>query len=135
VIAVASVIGYQAFTKKTKSAAYLKTEFRISDSELFQLFLDNEKAAAEKFTGKVLEINGTVKEVEKDNLTHLTTLFLGTNNDPSSIICSIDSAFSKKYSLADLNKQVHIKGICTGYLADDMGLGMTINLNRCVPAE
>jgi len=50
----------------------------------------------------------------------------------NSVRCSIDSNFTSQAAGITAGSPIIIKGICTGYNADELGLGADIILNRCV---
>jgi len=50
----------------------------------------------------------------------------------SSVRCSIDSLFTSEASKHNIAESIKLKGICTGFNSDEMGLGSDIIMNRCV---
>lgn len=129
--AAAAFYGYKEFNRKTKSVAEQKANFYVQQEELLSAFSTDEKTATQKFSGQVLEINGTVKTVETDEK-GFATVVLGDISSLSSIRCSIDSTQAQTATSVQLNSKIIIRGICTGYNADELGLGSDIILNRCI---
>ncbi len=129
--AAAAFYGYREFNRKTKSVAEQKANFSLKQEELFTAFSADEKVATQKFSGQVLEITGTAKTVETDEK-GFATVVLGNSSSLSSIRCSIDSTQAQTATSVQLNSKIIIKGICTGYNADELGLGSDIILNRCI---
>jgi uncharacterized protein (DUF1330 family) len=127
--ATAVFYGYKEFSRKTKSVAEQKTTFSVKQEDLLREFSTDEKTAMQKFGGKVLEVNGKVKLVETDESGYATVV-LGDSASSSSIRCSIDS--TQTAISIQPNTTIIIKGICTGYNADELGLGADVILNRCV---
>lgn len=127
--AIAVFYGYKEFNRKTKSVAEQKTTFSVKQEDLLREFSTDEKTAMQKFGGKVLEVNGKVKLVETDESGYATVV-LGDSASLSSIRCSIDS--TQTAISIQPNTTIIIKGICTGYNADELGLGADVILNRCV---
>jgi hypothetical protein len=68
--------------------------------------------------------------VEKD--TDAATVVLGKMDKMSSVRCSMDSTQVATASNLQAGSTVTIKGACTGFHADDMGLGSDVVLNRSV---
>ena len=91
----------------------------------------SEKAATLKYGGKIIQVAGLVKKVDKDEQGNFTVV-IGDNSSLSSVRCSIDSLFSKDVTALQLNAPAFLKGVCTGFNADEMGLGSDVILNRCV---
>jgi uncharacterized protein (DUF1330 family) len=129
--ATAVFYGYKEFNRKTKSVGEQKATFSLKQEDLLKEFSADEKAATQKFGGKVLEVNGTVKLVETDESGY-TTVVLGDSASLSSIRCSIDSTQMQTAISMQPNTTIIIKGVCTGYNADELGLGADVILNRCV---
>ncbi len=130
-IAAAAVYGYKEFNRKAKSVAEQKINFSLKQEELFVAFSSDQNNATQKYTGKVLEISGTVKTVEMDD-NGFNTVVLGDSSLLSSIRCSIDSTQAQTATLLQTNSRITVKGICTGYNADELGLGSDVILNKCI---
>ncbi len=122
---------YKEFNRKVKSMADEKADFQLTQEQLVKEFSANEKAATQKFSGKIIEVSGTVKTIETDEK-GFNTIVLGDSSSLSSIRCSIDSMQSLTTSSLQPNTKITIKGICAGYNADELGLGADVILNRCV---
>lgn len=130
----AIIYGYIEFNRKNSSISNEQPDYILNTNELLEAFNTNEEAATKKYNGKILQVTGMIKSAEKKPDNGLM-IVLGDHSSSSSVQCSIDSSSvpeaSKRISL---NQVIHIKGICTGYLADDSGLGIgsDVILNRCV---
>ncbi|MBD0377834.1 MAG: hypothetical protein ICV51_19680, partial [Flavisolibacter sp.] len=59
---------------------------------------------------------------------------LGNAGSQSSVRCSMDTAFVTKLSTITAGSTITVKGACTGFNADETGLGLgsDVVLNRCV---
>ena len=128
---VAAWYGYKEYTRTNKDLAYAKADFVLSATDLIKEYESNDAASAEKFNGKILEINGQVKAVEKDDKGYYTVV-IGDNTSMSSVRCAIDSTHQDKATGLINQSSVTVRGACTGYNKDEMGLGSDIILNRCV---
>lgn len=126
-----ALYAYKEFNRKTKAVAEQKANFSLKQEELFTAFSADEKAATQKFGGKIIEVSGTVKTVETDDK-GFSTVVLGDSSSLSSIRCSIDSTATQTALSIQSNTKITIKGICIGYNADELGIGADILFNRCI---
>lgn len=122
--------GYKLYTGKVPSLTEVKTDASISAADLIAAFEKDSASANKQYLGKILEVSGNVKSIEKES----ATLSLGTADGNSSVRCSIDSAFVKNLESLNTGSTVTIKGNCTGFMPDETGLGLgsDVVLNRCV---
>ena len=79
----------------------------------------------------MLQVDGLLKAIDVDDKGY-NTVVLGNSATPSSVRCSIDTLFPFEKNNLQLNALVTVKGICTGFNADEMGLGADVLLNRCI---
>jgi hypothetical protein len=103
----------------------------MQSGEIISQFSNNEKNATTAYAGKAILISGKIKAIDKDDK-GFYTIALGEDSSMSAVRCSIDSAESASAALQQKGVYVKIKGICTGYVADELGLGSDVILNRCV---
>jgi len=127
----AAVYGYKEFNRKSESIANKTADFKVKPLDIISAFTADEKAATLKYGGKIIQVAGLVKKVDKDEQGNYT-IVIGDNSSLSSVRCSIDSLFSKDVTALQLNAPAFLKGICTGFNADEMGLGSDVILNKCV---
>ena len=118
---------YKAYTGKVPSLTEVKADANVSAENLTQAFEKDSATANKQYLGKIVEVTGTVKSVEKES----GTVVLG-GSGMSSVRCSLDSAFVKTITALNEGAKTVIKGACTGYNADELGLGSDVVLNRCV---
>ena len=129
-VLVAGSYGYMEYTRGSKDLLYTKADYISIAKDLIKEFEQNEKAANEKFINKVIAVNGTVKDVIEDG-DKFYTVMLGDGASTSSVRCSMDANHQSEAALLQLQRNVTIKGICTGFNADDL-LGSDVILNRCI---
>ena len=122
---------YREYNRKTENVDKLEAAFELTTDALIQEFTENEKAATEKYSGKVLQIDGLLKTIDADDKGY-NTVVLGNSATPSSVRCSIDTLFPIEKNHLQLNAPLTVKGICTGFNADELGLGSDVLLNRCI---
>jgi hypothetical protein len=128
VIALGSVYAYTEFNRKATSTEDLKSEFNTSAAEIIVEFEKDNKTSNTKYLNKTIEVTGHIKTVE-DQLG--TTIVLGDSIHSTSIRCSMDSSFHAKTSYTN-GQVITIKGIYTGFNADDLGIGSDIIINKSI---
>lgn len=121
---------YKEYNRKQKDTADLKADFTASAVALLEEFQKDEKAANTKYNGKVLKVDGLVKDLIRDDK-GLYTVVLGDTASMSSVRFSMDSIHNAAAASLQKGGKTTLKGICTGYNADEM-LGSDLILNRAV---
>lgn len=127
----ATIYAYKEFNRKNKSLHEMDVLASFKSDDILKLFSTDEKKAAALYNGKPIGIEGNINSVDKDEK-GFYMIVLGTEGSSSSVRCSIDSTESSMASVLQKNDTVTIKGICTGYNADELGLGSDLILNRCI---
>ncbi len=128
--AVAAIYIYKEYNRKHKDTAKVKADYSILAADLLTEFAGNEKASGEKYMDKVLRVEGHVKDIIKDEK-GFYTISLGDTASMSSVRCSIDSAHTSEVANLQKGTKLAVKGICTGYTADEL-LGADVVLVRSV---
>lgn len=128
VIALGSVYAYTEFNRKATSTKDLKSEFNTSAAELIVDFEKDSKSSNTKYLNKTIEVTGHIKTVEDQAG---TTIVLGDSIHSTSIRCSMDSSFRAKTAYTN-GQVITIKGIYTGFNADDLGIGSDIIINKSI---
>lgn len=129
IIAAGAFYGYKEFNRKQKDTADLKPDFSIPATGLIKEFEVNEKIVTPKYIGKVINVEGNVKDVIKDDK-GFYTIVLGDTASMSAVRCSIDSIHAGDAAGINKGMFVAVKGICSGYNPDEM-LGSDVQLDRC----
>ena len=122
--------GYKLYTGKVPSLTEVKADATVSATDLIAAFEKDSASANKQYLGKILEVSGNIKSVEKES----STVVLGNTEGNSSVRCSLDSAFVKDIPSLNPGSKITIKGNCTGFMPDETGLGLgsDVILNRCV---
>ena len=120
---------YREYNRPLESMANAKSDVSIKAVELIAEFEKNEANSSQRFNDKVIEVEGTLKEATADDK-GFYTLALGDEASMSSVRCSIDSAFTSAASQLNKGELVKIKGVCSGFTADEL-LGSDVTLVRC----
>ncbi len=126
-----AIFAFKEYNRKNDSLKNTKADYAQTAIGLINEFTNDETKANTVYTGKVIALSSLVKSVDKDDK-GMFTIVLGDPEALSSVRCSIDSTNSSEASLVKAGASIQIKGICTGYNADEMGLGADVILNRCV---
>lgn len=127
---VAALYGYVEYKRGNKDLVYAKADHVMNSTAFIRDFESNEKAANEKYLDKIIAVNGTVKDILKDDGGSYTVM-IGDNVKASSVRCSFDVNHQSAVASLQLGTVVIIKGVCTGFNADEL-LGSDVILNRCV---
>ncbi len=122
---------YKEYNRKNKDLADEKADFDLSSSALIAAFEKNEKAANTTYLQKVIHITDMVKAVDKDDKGFYTVV-LGDTAAMSSVRCSMDSVHNNEAATLKKGDKISVKGICTGFNADELGLGSDVILYRSV---
>ena len=122
---------YFYVNRKTQSLTDSKTDFKISAVKFLEEYSSDQVLSDKKYLGKVIQVEGNLKEIERDDKGSLTFV-LGDLTSMSSVRCSIDTTVVIDESAYPVGTAVSLKGECTGFNADDLGLGADIVLNRSV---
>ncbi|HYF32832.1 MAG TPA: hypothetical protein VD993_17025 [Chitinophagaceae bacterium] len=131
VAAAAGVYAWKEFNRKNKDLTNVKAEHTVQAAAWINEFIANDTSANAKYLGKVVSVQGLVKQVEKDEEGKYTVV-LGDTADMSSVRCSMDSVHAHNATSLTRGQSVNIKGIYIDFNKDDMGLGSDVKMNRCV---
>lgn len=121
---------YKEYNRRHKDTAKLKPDYTLQATALVNEFRANEHASNNKYWDKVIKVEGVVKEVNIDEK-GFCSLALGDTASLSSVRCSMDSTHIKEATAMQRGATVAVKGICTGYNADEL-LGSDVILVRSV---
>jgi energy-coupling factor transporter transmembrane protein EcfT len=123
--------GLKEYNRTNEDLSTVKADIKISTVDLIHDYEANDSAADQKYLGKVIEINGSIKKIEADEKGYYTVV-LGDTTTLSSVRCSMDTVHNKDAALLITGSSAILKGACTGFNKDEMGLGSDVILNRCV---
>jgi hypothetical protein len=122
--------GLKEYNRKNEDLVNVKADIKISTVDFIHEYEANDSAANQKFLGKVVETEGNIKEIEKDEKGYYT-IVLGDTGNLSSVRCSMDTVHNEDAAHLVKTSSVVIRGACTGFNKDEMGLGSDVILNRC----
>jgi hypothetical protein len=118
-------------SRKSPSMADSKEDFKVQAIDLLSEFESNSTDANQKYLSKIILLSGDLKSVETD-AKGFHTLVLGDVSSMSSVRCSMDNSVSLDVKSLLLGTHVELRGECTGFNPDDLGLGADVVLNRSV---
>ncbi|HLG41445.1 MAG TPA: hypothetical protein VI461_17325 [Chitinophagaceae bacterium] len=121
---------YKEYNRVHEDTADLKPDYSISAMQLIKDFESDEKLSNKKYWNKVIQVEGIVKEVKPDDR-GLYSIVLGDTSSMSSVRCSMDSVHNKEAASIQKGTATVMKGICTGFNADEL-LGSDVILVRSV---
>lgn len=123
--------GLKEYNRVNQDLSNVKADVKVSAMTLISEYEANDSASNQKYLGKVVEVEGMVKGIEKDEL-GFYTLILGDTSNLSSVRCAMDTTHHADASISAKGSSVILRGNCTGFRKDDMGLGSDVILNRSV---
>ena len=125
--------GYKEYSRKVPDLSRVKAEMKMNTRELITAFEKNEAAANTEFLDKIIEVEGTINSVEKDEKGFYTVI-LGNDGSMSSVRCSMNAEHQEDVVKLSVGSVATIRGACTGFNANEL-LGSDVVLNRCVIAK
>lgn len=113
VVCIGIAVGIYLYKKPRTTAASQQTDFALSADDLYHQFEANETTANQKYAGKIIEVTGTIGEVQKTD--SACSILLTAKEAIGGINCSMATANTETIQQG---KNVTIKGKCAGYLMD-----------------
>lgn len=120
--------GIHVYNKPHVNVERAPTDVKIEASDLIASFIHNEDKANDDFVEKVIEVEGTVKDIKFKN--NRKTIYLETMLDSSHVICEMQKDQFELISALKENEKVRIKGICKGFLLDAIVLNCILVSNE-----
>lgn len=109
------------YNKQQPDYSKAKPDFALNGAELFKEFRSNPVAAAEKYNGKVLSIEGNLNSVEStDSLTIAVFAIEEGMFGDEGIRFAFIPEFAAKIASTPPESLVTIKGYCTGFNDTDV---------------
>lgn len=118
-----------AFNRKTENVSRLKPAYTLGSTTLIQAFEANATKALQRYTGKVLEIEGIAHGMEYVENGPCIVVLKDASGSVS-IRIEMDSTAQQQVQQLGTGNTCTIRAICTGYTPDDLGIGADILCNR-----
>ena len=112
IIAVSAFYWYQ---KPRASLTNVKPAYSLNAKELYAAFQQDEKKANQQFLEKVIEVTGTVDNVQA---TDSTVSLLLSGDGMGGINCSMRKSANDPETIPTKGSAVKVKGRCVGFLMD-----------------
>ena len=123
--------GLKEYNRKNQDLINVKVDIKISAVDLINEYEANDSSSNQKYLGKIVEVDGNIKKIETDDKGFYTVV-LGDTSSLSSVRCSMDSTHQKDAAKLAAGSSTTVRGSCTGFNKDELGLGSDVYLNRCV---
>lgn len=112
VITTGGIIAYQLYNKPHRNVTASRS-IPVSALQLASEYESNEEQANLKYLDKVLEVDGVINEISKNQSGESVITLKG--NDMTGVICTLQDNAGLN---AKPGTSITLKGICTGYLTD-----------------
>ena len=122
VVLIGGGIGFYMFNKKVPTLEHVAPDFTLEAQKLYHEFEENETVALTKYEDKVLQVEGTIMDVVKNDSNANVILDGGMMGG---VNCSFKHKLETEMRKGDL---VVIRGQCQGFLMD-------VVLNNCFLIE
>ena len=113
-VIIALATAYYKLNKPVSDVSDLEPDFKMTPQELLGAYETNEVQADSLYLGKIIEMTGTVSNVD----TAGSTISLETGSMMSVISCEISEDYKQKLSTISAGDNVEVKGECAGFLMD-----------------
>jgi Tfp pilus assembly protein PilE len=117
------IVAYMQYNKPHQNIEKASAEAKIEATALFEAYTKDEATANQKYTGKIVEVSGKVKEVSKAS-DGTTKINLEVGDAMFGVSCSLDPKNSAATTLIAGNTAT-LKGKCDGF-------NMDVQLSNCV---
>ena len=122
--------GLEEYNRTNEDLSTVKADINIPAVDLIREYEANDLAADQKYLGRIVETRGNIKKIEKDEKGYYTVI-MGDTSIHSSVRCSMDTTHNEDAAHLTAGSSVTVRGACTGFNKDEIGLGSDVILNRC----
>lgn len=112
---------YSEYNRGHKDLATAKADVVLADAALIKAFVDNETAANGQYLDKVIKIEGTVKNIEK-NPEGFYTVYLGAAGGENSVACEMSKEHNAEAETLKAGDKAVFQGKCAGFNILDVSL-------------
>lgn len=106
--------GYYMYNKPVESLKSKDADITVSADQLIRDYETDEKAANEKYLGKVVLVSGKITEITNEE--GKKKVSLESSNPISAVICEMEE--NKTTESLKAGDNIKVKGMCSGYLSD-----------------
>ena len=122
----AMAYGLYLWNKPAKSAASEEVFATTDAASIYQEFYNNPEESAKKYLNKNLQINGVVESFSQDSTGSKCVMATGSMD-----MGVVSVTFLENNATLEIGQSIVIRGLCAGYLADDL-MGGNLQLNQAV---
>lgn len=123
-----AIIAYVAFLNVPQDSTKGKeATLQVGATSLFAEYEKNEKQADKKFIGKIMDIEGQIMGLEKDEAGK-GVVILDSGNGMDGIMCTLEDSETSKMAGLKEGQKIKIRGKCAGKLMD-------VVFNKCLLVE
>lgn len=119
IIWVAIIIGYISYLVSKPDTIAIHDRFpeiSTNSRELVASFIDNESKANTIYLNKIIDVKGTIKEI--NYLNDRSTILLSSDYKNDYVICDMNPEQVKKMKDLRVGQKISVRGICKGFLKD-----------------
>ncbi|HEU5148287.1 MAG TPA: hypothetical protein VFT90_16290 [Chryseosolibacter sp.] len=116
IFAIIAVVGLMIYNKPHRAVKTSPPAYTMTAAQLVDEFSQDEASANALYAGKVIQLNGRLKDIIRDDSTVI--LLLGDTSALMSVSCYLMSDEEMKDTGLAPGKMVTVKGICNGVLMD-----------------
>ncbi|GEO09663.1 OB-fold protein [Segetibacter aerophilus] len=114
-VAIIAATAFYMYQKPRTSLADVKADYSVSAKDLYAAFQQDEKKASQQFVEKVVEVTGTVDNVQVSDST-ISVLLVG--DEMGGVNCSVRKNQDGAETTPAKGATVKVKGRCVGFLMD-----------------
>lgn len=105
---------YYQYNKPVASIENKKPDIVVLANDLVAAYNEDENAANEKYTEKIIQVKGITSDIVKEGT--VNKIFIETDNPMSGVICEMEEG--QDVGSLKVGDEVIVKGRCTGFLSD-----------------
>lgn len=113
---IAAATAFYWYQKPRTSLTNIKPDYTLSAKDLYNAFQQDENKANQQFLKKVIQVTGTVDNVQVTDST--VSLLLASGNEMGGINCSMTKSKNNEPATPAKGATVNVKGRCVGFLMD-----------------
>lgn len=104
------------YNKPHSDVNTIKPTYKLTSEYIINEFKNNEEKANSIYLDKIIQIEGTIKDIKTANGN--SVIILGQGNAIETVSCNMDPAENRMVLGLKKGQKITIKGICTGFLMD-----------------
>ncbi len=112
---IGGIVAYTLWNKDFEDAMS-QDGIKVTADQLYKAFETNEADANKTYVGKVVEVSGTVSEIQSDSIQRVVLTF--PDAMMGGIVVNIDKRHPEGIDELKAGDQATLKGFCSGFLMD-----------------